>query len=431
MNLLAGARLSARLILSPPSSTKCLFYLHRITALQQCNFYSAKATSTIHKTPQSTKPRTRKSSEEFSSSEQKIKKHTEAVTSVWPKPQAIPYQAKLANFVNLMGNVKTPVQFDTDSEGKHFTATVISLGNEGERGSLLIPVVFEGDLAHVVACHVKERDCVFVSGQLSVDPLRWLLSKSLGKFHVVAENINFVVGFEKSVLDRKMGVEIDELDRVRDENVEERLDSVDDDVDSNQVLGVEFDCANEIETVPQSLVVESGNVMSSLDNGRYTVGASASMMKDANQILDLCMNLVKNPLQWWDYRSHKTNGLVKEKFPDFKHKETGEALWISSAPRWILPGLEKLEFDVKEMKGERVSGGEWQSERKQSADLDNSWKNLVENPDKWWDNRASKRNSKAPDFRHKETGQVLWLNSSPDWALSKLPPARGGQNTNA
>lgn len=423
MNLLARARLSARLFLSPPSSAKCPFYLHHITPLQQCNFSSAKATSTIHKTPQSTKPRTHKSSEKFSSSPQEIKKHTEAATSVWPKPQAIPYQAKLANFVNLMGNVKTPVQFETDSEGKHFTATVISLGNEGERGSLLIPVVFEGDLAHVAACHVKEKDCVFVSGQLSVDPLRWLLSKSLGKFHVVAENINFVVGFEKSVSDRKMGVsfsavEIDELDRLRDKNVEERLDSVDDDVDSNQVLGVEFDSANEIETVPQSVAVEGGNVVWN------TVGGSGSKMKDANQILDLWMNLVKNPLQWWDYRGHKTNGLVKEKFPDFKQKETGEALWMSSAPRWILPGLEKLEFDVKELKGERVSGGEWHSERKQSADLDNSWKNLVENPDKWWDNRARKRNSKAPDFRHKETGEVLWLSSSPDWALSKLPPMR-------
>ncbi|EYU41626.1 hypothetical protein MIMGU_mgv1a0268881mg, partial [Erythranthe guttata] len=34
-----------------------------------------------------------------------------------------------------------------------------------------------------------------------------------------------------------------------------------------------------------------------------------------------------------------------------------------------------------------------------------------------------KKNPKAPDFRHKETGEVLWLNRSPAWALSRIPPA--------
>jgi hypothetical protein len=33
-------------------------------------------------------------------------------------------------------------------------------------------------------------------------------------------------------------------------------------------------------------------------------------------------------------------------------------------------------------------------------------------------------NAKAPDFKHKDTGEALWLNDSPAWVLSKLPPLR-------
>ncbi|KAH6762381.1 hypothetical protein C2S52_019814 [Perilla frutescens var. hirtella] len=315
-----------------------------------------------------------------------MKKETEEVlASVWPKPQPIPYRAKIANFVNLIGNVKVPARFETDSDGKHLTSTVISLGIEGERRSrsLSIPVVFEGELAHVVACHVKENDRVFVSGQLS---------ESAGKFHVVAENINFVLDKKKTRKTKLAGVELElECDSDSDSSAKGKSSASSLTIESNAAVPL---------YEAQSVAVESGN----------------SNTVSSNQVLwDLWMNLVKNPVKWWDYRGHKSNGLVKEKFPDFKHKGSGEPLWITSAPKWILPALGKLEFDVKEMKLDK--------ERKQNANnLDDSWKNLVENPGKWWDNRARKKNSKAPDFRHKETGDALWLNTSPDWALSKLPP---------
>lgn len=29
-----------------------------------------------------------------------------------------------------------------------------------------VPVVFEGDMAYVAACHLKEKDLVYISGQL-------------------------------------------------------------------------------------------------------------------------------------------------------------------------------------------------------------------------------------------------------------------------
>ncbi|KAL0375110.1 UNVERIFIED_CONTAM: protein OSB3, chloroplastic/mitochondrial [Sesamum radiatum] len=73
-----------------------------------------------------------------------------------------------------------------------------------------------------------------------------------------------------------------------------------------------------------------------------------------------------------------------------------------------------------------MQGGQWPGEKKKSGKLDHFWKDLVENPDNWWDNRAQKRNPKAPDFKNKETGEVLWLSSSPGWALSRLPPMKDG-----
>lgn len=34
---------------------------------------------------------------------------------------------------------------------------------------------------------------------------------------------------------------------------------------------------------------------------------------------------------------------------------------------------------------------------------------IASNPEEWWDNRENKRNPKAPDFKHKETGMGVWL----------------------
>ena len=34
---------------------------------------------------------------------------------------------------------------------------------------------------------------------------------------------------------------------------------------------------------------------------------------------------------------------------------------------------------------------------------------LVANPNDWWDNRDSKTNPKAPDYKHKKSGEGIWL----------------------
>lgn len=331
-------------------------------------------------------PGAQKSSEISPSLNQGIKNHSEVLTA-WPRPREIPYQGKIANSVNLIGHVQTPVKFEVSSDGKHFAAAVISGARGGENDSLLVPVVFEGDLAHIVACHVKENDTVYVSGKLSNDPMRLMLNQYLGSFYVLAENLNFVEGLELNLLEKRRRVLLNGDSEKR-----------------GTVLG-------------QNDAVKVDKDWFKPGKGKGKSTSRARKKKDGDLQLDLWRDLVKNPRQWWDYRDHKSNGLVKEKFPDFKQKGTEKGLWLNSAPEWVLPGLEILGLDVKFI-------GEKPGEMERRSKLDSSWKNLVENPDKWWDNRANKRNPKGPDFKHKETGEALWLSSSPAWVLPSLLPSR-------
>ncbi|KAK0580041.1 hypothetical protein LWI29_035543 [Acer saccharum] len=93
-------------------------------------------------------------------------------------------------------------------------------------------------------------------------------------------------------------------------------------------------------------------------------------------------DLVENPDKWWDNRLNKVN----EKSPDFKHKETREGLWLDNSPTWVrskLPSPKSKPLPSPKSKQNVVTG-------------DESWKDLVENPEKWWDNRLNKLNEKLP-----------------------------------
>ena len=62
------------------------------------------------------------------------------------------------------------------------------------------------------------------------------------------------------------------------------------------------------------------------------------------------------------------------------------------------------------------------------------WTALFSNPRAFWDNREGKRNPRAPDFKHKETGEALWITSktTPAWvagALQTLNTEDGGGGT--
>jgi hypothetical protein len=58
-----------------------------------------------------------------------------------------------------------------------------------------------------------------------------------------------------------------------------------------------------------------------------------------------------------------------------------------------------------------------------SGKADQAWKAYFADPGSYYDNRTDKRNPNSPDFKHKVTGEGLWLNGkypAPNWVQSAL-----------
>lgn len=66
------------------------------------------------------------------------------------------------------------------------------------------------------------------------------------------------------------------------------------------------------------------------------------------------------------------------------------------------------------------------SEPREAADQNDpthrKWLDYFDNPTSYWDNRANKRNPRAPDFKHKERNDALWIGGrdTPAWVVPQL-----------
>ncbi|KAL7588395.1 hypothetical protein Lser_V15G38144 [Lactuca serriola] len=315
----------------------------------------------------------------------------------WAKPSEIPWQAKVVNSVNLIGRVKIPVQFETSSDGKNWAGTIISQDDDSESPTSLpsfwIPVIFEGDLAHIAMSHLKEKDFVHVAGHLSVDVPPFKLSEVQANVQVMAHTINFVQKKTSTSTPYK-------LDRWSTKN---------------------SDAAFEQEN--ESLLLDDDAESSQVHNNSKEVKTFHSAKKfDKQTPRASWRDLLTNSTQWDDNREKKRKGLVKAKYPDFKHKVSGDGLWLDNAPPEVLQSLGHLQFngDVSNpVKPIKETDGVPYNKPVKDGD---SWKHLVENPGNWWDNRLDKKSENSPDFKNKDSGKVLWLDSAPDWVLSSLPP---------
>ncbi|KAI3966923.1 hypothetical protein MKX01_017574 [Papaver californicum] len=297
----------------------------------------------------------------------------------WPKPSQIPWLSNKINSINLIGSVSMPVQFqDEYPDGK---STIIAiLSTRGDSAPLRIPIIFKGYLADIAAEHLKEKDIVHVAGHLIGDSLPPKLVKEYGHFgiQVTVHSISFI---------------------------------------KESFQGRQTDTT-------------------------YTEAEQASRLTVNTLKHTLWRDLFDNPNQWADYRKDKLNGLVKPKHPDFKHKDSGQSLWITSAPKWVIS-----ELRITSEKGWEASlsstaqqpvGSSWSNSKrnwnfickdtrevlrlgssptsileklpaasKPKYESEESWKNLFENSDKWVDIRSEKISIKEPDFLHKDTGDAL------------------------
>ncbi|CAG7873246.1 unnamed protein product [Brassica rapa] len=160
-------------------------------------------------------------------------------------------------------------------------------------------------------------------------------------------------------------------------------------------------------------------VLQKLNELEFDVFLPKGKLKQLKGSEEFWKDLVQNPDKWYDNRSRKTN----MKAPDFKHKESGEALWMTDSPTWVLSKLPPL----KKNQEQPLMPNTISTPTSKQVKREESWKDLVQNPDKWYDNRSRKTNAKAPDFKHKESGEALWMTDSPTWVLSKLPPLKTNQ----
>ncbi|CAA0833766.1 Protein OSB2- chloroplastic [Striga hermonthica] len=156
MNLLAKAKLSIRGGLCPFRS---------IAVLQQWSLYCTKTDSFSPITQQSAENLRAQKPSDSSLPPMMIKE---------PKGLAIDLQLqpRYGNTVNLKDRVKTPARLEYDADGKCLATVLILQDDDGDCGSRLFPVVFEGNLAQL-AWRLKENDRVDTS--LRMGPTRFVL----------------------------------------------------------------------------------------------------------------------------------------------------------------------------------------------------------------------------------------------------------------
>ncbi|XP_059649798.1 protein OSB2, chloroplastic-like [Cornus florida] len=375
MNFLRRAIAGGLVSSSSSSPRKCLLLsIHRVRTLQH---YSYSSTTHYEQKTQTAlnpkaEPHQSSSSPSWLSGSEMVQKKAKD----WPRPKEIPFQAKVANSVSLIGRVHIPVQFQVSPDGQYWAGTIITQQDYDDKGdnasdypSFWIPLIFEGDLAHIAYYHLKKEDYVHITGQLSADQPQITISEiqahSQSRAHaqVMVRSVDFVEH-------------------------------------SSKLKKSSASCQKEEKTI-----------------------SSASMSKDGDSALSSWRDLVTNPARWWDHRENKINGLVKPKHPDFKHKDSGLALWINMAPKWVQTDLKGLKFDVQPHGMKQVKEGRASMSEKGDPAL-SSWSELLKNPERWWDHRQNKLNGLVkpnyPDFKHKDSGLALWIDRAPKWFLTKL-----------
>nr|DAD19730.1 TPA_asm: hypothetical protein HUJ06_021193 [Nelumbo nucifera] len=207
---------------------------------------------------------------------------------VYPRPSEIQWKKELSNSVHLIGNVGAPVQIKHLNSGKVLAWTRLGV-KKSASDTVWINLTFWDELAHIAYQHVEKGHRIYVSGRLVSDTVRGDEEKMQTYYKVVVQQLNFV------------------------EN-------------SFSQLPVNEHGKDSIETVGKI-----GN-----DGGT-----------DASSTEQLWQAFFANPVDWWDNRRNKRN----PRYPDFKHKHTGEALWIEAKynPPWVKSQLAILDSRMESL----------------------------------------------------------------------------------
>ncbi|KAJ6352340.1 hypothetical protein OIU76_001538 [Salix suchowensis] len=189
------------------------------------------------------------------------------------KPAEIQWNKELCNSVHLIGIVGTPVEIKHLPSGKVVAWTRLAVKKSANDTSW-INLTFWDDLAQVASQHVEKGHQIYVSGRLISDSVEIDEGKLQTYYKVVVQQMNFI--------ERNSSRGLYDSDF------------------NNTAAGSKF--------------------------GNNTANDPGSMEERWQAFFS-------NPSEWWDNRKDKRN----PKYPDFKHKDTGEALWIEGRynPPWV------------------------------------------------------------------------------------------------
>ncbi|CAK7346488.1 unnamed protein product [Dovyalis caffra] len=207
--------------------------------------------------------------------------HNYNQTAMHAKPADIQWNKELCNSVHLIGIVGTPVEIKHLPSGKVVAWTRLAVKKSATDTSW-INLTFWDELAQVASQHVEKGRQIYVSGRLISDSVENDDGKLQTYYKVVVQQLNFI---ERSSPTGPYD---------RDFN--------------NMAAGRKF-----------------GN----------------NTANDMGSTEERWQAFFANPLEWWDNRKDKRN----PKYPDFKHKDTGEALWVEGRynPPWVKSQLDILD----------------------------------------------------------------------------------------
>ncbi|PIN15893.1 hypothetical protein CDL12_11453 [Handroanthus impetiginosus] len=205
-----------------------------------------------------------------------------AAGAQYPRPAEIPWKKELCNSVQLIGVVGAPVQIKHLASGKIVAWSRLAV-KKSQTDTMWINLTFWDELAQVAYQHVEKGNQIHVSGRLISDTVENDDGKQQTYYKVVVQQLNF------------------------------------------------------IERGLSSVPLYNGD-SDSVNTGRKQNYQSAN---STGSVEELWQAFFANPTEWWDNRKNKRS----PNYPDFKHKDTGEALWVENRynPPWVKSQLAILD----------------------------------------------------------------------------------------
>ncbi|KAL8259074.1 hypothetical protein R6Q59_027027 [Mikania micrantha] len=210
----------------------------------------------------------------------------------YPRPIEVPWKKELCNSVQLIGTVGTPVEFKQLSSGKVLAWCRLAV-RKSATDTTWINLTFWDDMAHIASLHVEKGQQIYVSGRLVSDTVDSDDGKQQTYYKVVVQDLKFVERSAPSAASN-------------DGNFNYNYNS-----NSN-----------------------SGYMTTGRKQKNYAANGTGS-------VEELWQAFFANPVDWWDNRKNKRS----PNYPDFKHKDTGEALWVEGRmnPSWVKSQLSVLD----------------------------------------------------------------------------------------